>query len=260
MIPEWHEILLLILGGLLSGFLNTVASSGSAISLPLLVYVGLPAIEANATNRIPLLLGLITATISFQKKKLIPWPLAKKLALPIIIGTIVGCLFITKMSDFQIHILLTFALIMSVILILTGANSFLKNHTLLQIRSLDLVAYVIALGLGIWGGLIVIDIGTLTLFFLVLYLRYDLVTSNAIKVVLILMVALISTVYYGLDGDVNWGIGLILAIGSITGSYLGARFTTKNNSVKFVYGILVFMISSEVIIAIIKLLKYKNLI
>ena len=260
MIPEWHEILLLILGGLLSGFLNTVASSGSAISLPLLVYVGLPAIEANATNRIPLLLGLITATISFQKKKLIPWPLAKKLALPIIIGTIVGCLFITKMSDFQIHILLTFALIMSVVLITTGANSFLKSLSLLQVHTLDLLAYAIAFALGIWGGLIVLDIGTLTLFFLVLYMRYDLITSNAIKVVLVLMVAVISTIFYGLDGDINWGVGLTLAIGSITGSYLGARFTTQNKSVKFIYGILVFMISSEVLIAIIKLLKYKNLI
>jgi hypothetical protein len=47
------------LAGLACGFLNSVASSGSAVSLPILMSLGLHAVDANATNRIPVLVGAI---------------------------------------------------------------------------------------------------------------------------------------------------------------------------------------------------------
>lgn len=249
---DWIAILILVVGGFVSGFLNTVASSGSSISLPLLVYMGLPYISANATNRIPLLFGLSTATLSFQKKKLIPWHLAKKLMPSVILGTILGCLLISNMTEGQIRFILTFALIMSLVLVLTGANSFLKNKSTDGAAKLSLFAYILSFALGVWGGLIVLDIGTLCLFFLVLYLQCDMITATALKVVLILFVSIVSTLFYGIDGDINWKYGLLLAIGNIFGSYVGAKFATQNRSIKFVYAILVSIISTEVILAIVK--------
>ena len=57
---------LAIVAGLACGFLNTVASSGSAVSLPVLMAIGLDPITANATNRVPLLLGSLSATWKFH--------------------------------------------------------------------------------------------------------------------------------------------------------------------------------------------------
>jgi len=54
-VPDW---LPLIGAGILCGFLNTAASSGSAITLPLLLALGLPPAVANGTNRLPVLVGL----------------------------------------------------------------------------------------------------------------------------------------------------------------------------------------------------------
>ncbi|WP_250502366.1 hypothetical protein [Caballeronia sp. AZ7_KS35] len=65
-------IVVVVVAGLLCGFLNTVASSGSAVSLPILMSVGLHAAAANATNRIPVLVGAIAATVGLARNGAIP--------------------------------------------------------------------------------------------------------------------------------------------------------------------------------------------
>jgi uncharacterized protein len=78
-----NDIWSLLLGlgaGLACGFLNTAASSGSAVSLPILLMIGLDPVSANATNRIPVLIGAVAATASFHKRKALLWGLAVKVS------------------------------------------------------------------------------------------------------------------------------------------------------------------------------------
>ena len=95
MIPGWleYDVWSLVLGmgaGLACGFLNTAASSGSAVSLPILMMIGLDPISANATNRVPVLIGALSATVSFSQRKVLPWALAVKVSLPVAIGGLGG--------------------------------------------------------------------------------------------------------------------------------------------------------------------------
>src|SRR5262245_13116300 len=88
-----YDIWALLLGmvaGLACGFLNTAASSGSAVSLPILMMIGLDPISANATNRVPVLIGAMSATASFHRGKTLPWALAAKVSLPVTIGGLIG--------------------------------------------------------------------------------------------------------------------------------------------------------------------------
>ena len=61
--------------GVLCGFLNAAASSGSALTLPLLLSLGLPPAVANGTNRVCVLAGMVTASWRFQRAGVIPWRL-----------------------------------------------------------------------------------------------------------------------------------------------------------------------------------------
>jgi len=57
---EWYMVLALIGTGFLAGFINVNAGGGSMLSVPLLMFMGLPANVANGTNRIAILLaGLV---------------------------------------------------------------------------------------------------------------------------------------------------------------------------------------------------------
>jgi uncharacterized membrane protein YfcA len=67
-----HISLLLVAAGVVCGFLNAAASSGSAITLPLLIALGLPPSVANATNRLPVVVGMALAMLRFQRARQCP--------------------------------------------------------------------------------------------------------------------------------------------------------------------------------------------
>ena len=68
---EWYIILAVIGVGFVAGFINTVAGSGSLLTLPLLMFLGLPANVANGTNRIAILLQNIVGISSFKQQKVL---------------------------------------------------------------------------------------------------------------------------------------------------------------------------------------------
>src|SRR5258706_10373622 len=79
-------ILVLLIAGIACGFINTLASSGSAVSLPMLMTLGLPALAANATNRLPVLFGSLMALLTFQAAGKMDWPAAWEIGLPATLG------------------------------------------------------------------------------------------------------------------------------------------------------------------------------
>ena len=57
----FSEYVFLISTGIAAGFINTVAGGGSLLTLPLLIFMGLPAAEANASNRVAIIIQNIFA-------------------------------------------------------------------------------------------------------------------------------------------------------------------------------------------------------
>ena len=64
---SWTYLLLIALG-FFAGFLNTVAGGGTLLTLPILIFMGLPASLAQGTNRIAILLQTFTAVKGFKSK------------------------------------------------------------------------------------------------------------------------------------------------------------------------------------------------
>jgi len=87
---EWAEIIVLIVAGLMVGFINTLAGGGSIISLSVLMLLGLPAPLANGTNRIAITIQTLTATASFRQQKVLPLRKAVLLSIPAILGSLIG--------------------------------------------------------------------------------------------------------------------------------------------------------------------------
>jgi hypothetical protein len=81
------EIAVIIAAVVISGFINTLASSGSAVTLPLMILIGLPATVANGTNRLPILAGAIAALITFHRAGVIDWRNGLLLSIPVVAGT-----------------------------------------------------------------------------------------------------------------------------------------------------------------------------
>ena len=86
----WNEIIILIVAGLMVGFINTLAGGGSIISLSILMMLGLPAPLANGTNRVAIAIQTLTATSSFKQQNVLPLRKSIYLSIPAALGSLIG--------------------------------------------------------------------------------------------------------------------------------------------------------------------------
>ena len=84
------DYILLVLVGFIAGVINVVAGGGSLLTLPMLIFLGLPPNIANGTNRIAIIIQNIFAVKGFQSKEVNTSPFSVYLAIPATIGAIIG--------------------------------------------------------------------------------------------------------------------------------------------------------------------------
>ena len=84
------QYLLLFSVGLVAGTLNVIAGGGSFLTIPLLIFMGLPPIVANGTNRVGILCQNITASWSFQRHGVVDWQYVRWATGPAVIGALLG--------------------------------------------------------------------------------------------------------------------------------------------------------------------------
>lgn len=244
-----QDVWVLALGlgaGLACGFLNTAASSGSAVSLPILMLVGLDPVSANATNRIPVPIGAISASWSFHAKKALPWGLAAKVSAPAAFGSIVGAAIAELLPARQLGLVITAAVLVALALLFTKLKKAIEQ------ASSDSARYgwreaSIFFAIGIWLGFIVLDGATYLLLALTLAVGLHLTPANAIKSAVLVPTTLVAMIVFSYKGEINWTLGAVMGIGSIVGANLGARLATSPYAKKYVFWLLVFVISGELV-------------
>ena len=87
---EWYHYLLLVVVGFTVGFVNTMAGGGSLLSLPVLIFLGLPPSVANGTNRVAIVIQTALGTAGFKSKGVSTYPFNIYLAITAFIGSIIG--------------------------------------------------------------------------------------------------------------------------------------------------------------------------
>ena len=215
---------LLIGAGFFAGILNAIAGGGSLVSLPLLIFVGLPATQANATNRIALFIGGIGATQSFAKRDLIPVPWFKLALPPALVGVVFGTWGATRIGDVAFERVLAVVLLLAAVLILWKPLRIMEAT---QVPTPPAGAkrwwlIVAFFGLGIYSGFIQAGVGFL---FVALFASQgiDLIRANGIKAPLILMFTGLAIALFAFTGLLNWVAGLTLAGGQFFGAKFGVR-------------------------------------
>jgi uncharacterized protein len=244
-----HDAWLLLIAavaGLVCGFLNTVASSGSAVSLPILMALGLHAINADATNRLPVLIGGAAATFQLARRKAIPWRMAFFVSIPTTIGAIAGAILAESIPSSDLRLFIVAAVVMALILILTKLkqliNSAHSGETRFGVREI-----VLFLLIGLWLGFIVLDGATYVLLILVLAVRLPLIQANAIKNFVLVPTTLVAMIIFASRGSIDWQLGGFMALGSVAGGLLGARLAVSEQAKKWIVGLLITVIVGELI-------------
>lgn len=223
---EWYEILILVGAGIITGFINTLAGSGSLLTLPLFMAFGLPAPVANGTNRIGILFQTLTGVISFKKQKILDIPSALKIAIPSVAGSIIGALIAVDINEKAMQTAIGILLIFMFFLILWKPSRWLKDHQgnpPLPVWAQVMIFFLV----GMYGGFIQAGVGFFILGALVMASGFDLIKANAVKVLIVFFYAPFTLVIFMLNHQVDYKLGLIVAAGSIAGAWIGARMAVK---------------------------------
>jgi len=227
------EVLLLAVGGLAAGVINTMAGGGSTITVPLLVFAGVPGTYANGSNRVGILPACLAAIISFRRLGVSGFRESRVIFLPVIFGALVGSILINKLGDDQFERL--FALLVIPIVILTLISPVSKKSRNPWNRSTMILIFF---AVGLYGGAIQAGVGLLMILTLS-YSGLDLVVANSIKVMLNALVTVIALPIFIYSGKISWGPALVLAAGLTVGGWMGAKWTVEGGE-RIVKWVMVF--------------------
>lgn len=221
---EWLIWLALAAAGLVAGVINTLAGGGTLLTVPTLVYFGLPATTANGTNRVGVLLQNYFATRSFRREGFDAVAESLPIVLPAVIGSIVGATVASRMSAALYERVFGVAMILLLVPILRGSRVRTQDA---ERGPRSRIANAAIFGaIGFYGGSIQAGVG---IFVIAALARsgLDLVRANAIKVILVGALTLVALPVFILHGQIHWPYAIAMAIGFALGGALGARAAAR---------------------------------
>ncbi len=224
---EWYIYLAVVGIGFLAGFINTLAGGGSALSLPMLIFTGMPANVANGTNRIAILFQSLVATAEFNKAKVLNTRENLWLIIPSILGTIPGALLAVKINEAIMEQVVGYILLVILLIVIFKPDIWIKSRAGLVHSKSHWVNVLVFFAIGMYGGFIQVGVGYFMLAALVLINGMDLLRSNALKVLLVLLFTPLALVIFMLTGQVDYLMGFVLAIGNVLGAWVAARSAMK---------------------------------
>ncbi|MCP3908234.1 MAG: sulfite exporter TauE/SafE family protein, partial [Oceanicoccus sp.] len=204
-----------------------LAGGGSLLTLPILIFLGLPTAVANGTNRIAIIAQCGFAVAGFKKKGVSNFKLSLLLSIPAIIGAIIGAYFAVDISDILFKRVL--AVIMMLVLGLILWNPAKKrqisgdNPVSLGRRQL-ITAMTVFFFIGIYGGFIQVGAGFIIIAALTTITKFNLVVTNSHKVFIAGIFTIFALIVFAFNGKVCWEIGLCLAAGMGLGGWIGSHW------------------------------------
>jgi uncharacterized membrane protein YfcA len=226
----WIEAVILIISGILVGFINTLAGGGSIISLSILMFLGLPANIANGTNRVAIFLQNIAAVGSFRQQKVLDHSKGFWLAIPATIGSVIGAWVAVDLNEDIIEKAIAIVMLIMMFVILYKPQRWLKGKEDLQKKKISIWQILLFFVIGIYGGFLHMGVGYALLAGIVLGAGYDLVKANAIKVFIILIWSPVILIVFMINGQVNYLFGLILSFGNMIGAMIASRLAVKKGA------------------------------
>lgn len=219
---EILNLFLVCLAAFLAGCLNSLAGGGSFITLPALLFVGIPPVLANTTSAAVLLPGYLGSVLGFKNtfstidyKKLLP------LLLISIICCVGGAISLIKTSN-------EFFLKFIPFLILIATLMFIINPSLNQTQSSTSSGFLRSIGLALvstYGGYFNGGLGIALLSVLSLGKEFSLKQMSAIKSFLSFLITTVSVIIFFFNDFIVWSYVFYMVFFSIMGGFFGAKLT-----------------------------------
>lgn len=220
---ELWQLGLLSAIGVVAGFLNVMAGGGSLLTVPVMVFMGVPGPVANGTNRIAILAQNVTAVTAFFRRGFSDFKLSLSLAACSLPGAVAGALVGTRLEGVWFNRVLAVIMIGVMLIMATGGNRKNRNAGGEPNHRQLLWGHVCMVGVGFYGGFIQLGVGFIIMPVLHRVMGLDLVRTNMHKVFIVMVYTLAALAVFAWQVEILWIVGLALALGNSLGGWIATN-------------------------------------
>jgi uncharacterized membrane protein YfcA len=244
---EWWQLAVLALAGVAAGFINVMAGGGSLITVPIMLFMGVPGPVANGTIRIAILAQNATAIFAFFRQGFADFKLSLSLAACAIPGAVLGALLGTSLEGvwFERVVALIMLGVLLIMAISPNAGTPEVTPTAPPSPQRMIWGHVLMVGVGFYGGFIQLGVGFLIMPVLHRVMGFDLIRTNMHKVFVICCYTAVALMVFASRVEILWIAGAAMAFGNSLGGWIAAvtQIRKGENLVKWVlYGVLIIFV------------------
>ena len=244
------ESIVLLVVGFIGGFLGSEVGAGAMITLPALLFLGLPPAAAVATNALSAWITNLVAGYEYWRNKRIQYDIVFHLAPLAFVGSIFGARLISVINPVQASsiIAILFAVVFLILFVVFRKGMpGMKQGSSKYDHTRKILAGIGAFLLGVYGGFFAVGVTTLFLALIIGLLRRDF-TQAAADAVAISAIFLLGSLVQFAGGDlIQYSYAIPLALGCAFGAYYGSRTAMKrgNGWIKGLVMIMVLMVIAK---------------
>ncbi len=233
MLNDPFHLILLLAAAFVAGALNAVAGGGSFLTLPALVFVGMPPVVANATGTVALLPGYVSGALGFREDLQAPPGLSlRTLTVLSLVGGAIGAALLLVTDDKTFSKVVPWLLLLATVLFALGPILLrrLKGSAGEGTQGARASAGKSAAGMlavSIYGGYFNGGLGILLLALFGLLGQTKLNAMNGMKNVVSALLTAIAVAIYAWGGVVAWPQALVMMVAATAGGYFGARLARR---------------------------------
>jgi uncharacterized protein len=225
-----RQAIFLCVAGALGGAINAVAGGGSFVAFPALLFTGVPAIPANATNSLSLWVGVMASGGAYWKRLNISRRVMIPLVATSIVGGIAGAILLIRTPAQTFLKVLPWMLLGATLLFAFGRHftrrikgGISHDSTTAAITGASIFEFFVSIYGGYFGG----GVGIINLAMLSVLGMTDIHEMNALKVVLGGVINGVASLTFVASGAIVWPQAIVMTIGAVAGGYLAAHYSQK---------------------------------
>lgn len=222
------ELLLLCLAGAAAGLLNAVAGGGTFLSLPALIYVGVPPVAANATATLSALPGYLSSAWGFRRDMRSEGTLGFRAIFGLAaLGSLVGAALLIVTPGETFLWIVPWLLLLATLLFAAGPFLMATLRARGSAAAGPVLSGAVLFAVSIYGGYFNGGLGIMLLATFGLLGHVNLHGMNGLKSVLSAVLSLVSAAAFVWAGLIVWEQALVLAASAMAGGYAGARLSRR---------------------------------
>jgi uncharacterized protein len=216
------------LAGIAAGAINTVVGSGTLITFPTLVAIGLPPVTANVSNTLGLVPGSLSGAIGYRRELSGQRDRLVRLGAASVLGGITGAVLLLVLPAKAFQAIVPVLIALGCVLVVVQPAISRRVADRAEARGIERPehgaawVWVLVFGAGIYGGYFGAAQGVLLMAILGIGLTETMQRNNATKNVLAMLVNLVAAVVFVFVAHMDWAAAGLIALGSVIGGQIGA--------------------------------------